>query len=302
MERSVKVERESPVLFEFKYEMDARLETSNITQKYPTRIESPQQFQQQILQSPFNTDKTPSSANNMYSSQMEEQPISRSNDDETSESSTTREEPVLHQPLTSSALATSSNQVFTTTCYSYATDLPLSSPSSSRQATTTLSAKPSSIPCSSSHPSSPSIPYSPNIPCSSCIASPTSNSSSNIPCQTTIPCSANIPCSSNIQCSPSMTSLSRSSPPGCSEQGVSNLVPRDVNVSSLIGTGVTISRRSTEESSCIGNDRLVIPMREMAPALRPVPGQKTGAGISDAVTRILDDVDWSIIPMANKYV
>lgn len=290
MDNSVKIERQSPLMFEYRYEMDTNSDSSPEGQKYTAKIESPQQFQQQILQSPFMTDKSSSPLIHMFSTQNDESTanIAIVNGSVNSKPSCSRDDTAHHLPLATSAMAANSNQQHSPdACYSYVNDQPLCSSPSPRQissATTTLISATSSIQCSSSHPCSS------DIPCSSCIPS-----SSNVSCSTSIACSNNNPSSSGMAC------LTANSPTCSSGEGVTDLMIGDVDVSSLNGSSVSISRRTPDSHQLLADDRPTT-VRDLEPATRPMQGQKTGAGISDAVTKILDNVDWSIIPMANKYV
>uniref|UniRef100_A0A6A7FNM6 Transcription factor SOX-8-like n=1 Tax=Hirondellea gigas TaxID=1518452 RepID=A0A6A7FNM6_9CRUS len=305
MDSSVKIERLSPLLFELKYEMDTSTPLNPKNQEQ-TRIESPEQFQQQILRSPFMTEKTSSTITHGYNSNADTRNISHLNNTDSTNLSVTEEansgQLSSSPPGISNLLLATSNSQNDSGCYAFIGISNHSSTSSPPQHHTLLSSSAPRVICSTSVANSSSIPCSSSIPpCSSSI----------LPCSSSIPqCSSSIPsCSSTILCSSNLTSISCSSPSSNSPV-VPEMIAMEVDVSTLVGNGVTISRHSVETgaSSCRRESGSGGP-RELATAPAKDDGQvakavasaaRQGAGISDAVSKILDDVDWSTIPMANN--
>lgn len=279
MNNHVKVERLSPLLFEPKYEMESS----------PNISEGNQNSNDGNLQNAFMGEKSNSpSTVTLYPA--------------TAVSAET-----LHLLDTSST--TSNSGLISTTQSLQNIILPSRNPSASECCYPYMSMRddgqqnPNSSPQSSSllPSSSPSLLPPSSIACST-----------SIPCTSNILSSASIPSSSLSFAGQSTSSNCEACSPTCPPSAlhsdhVSNLLNRDDNVDVLgprdvMAADPNLSRLS-ERSQLQENP---MERRDQSPLPGPSRGghghPKTGAGISDAVTKILDDVDWSIIPMANKYV
>ena len=297
MDDEVKLERYSPLMFQYKSEASPKMDSTY-------------KFEQQILESPFiTTEKIQEPMVSIYGEDAEAIHEISNKEDATAGANhpPTESSPIAVLPCSSttfsSILLTSSAQT-SSSSYQF---LSLSEPSTT--------SSPSSLPSSTTETSL--------LPSSSTSASVSPSS---------IYCSMSSVCHSR----PSSSSLHSSSPPSTSSSSpssnssasvhslhhpilITELMPREVNVASLVSNGITLSRHSVDPSSdsasCEGDyppshsstssafmDRKKEGGGRGGSASLVEPNNKDPGAISDVVTKILDDVDWSMIPTANKYV
>ncbi|XP_018027588.1 transcription factor SOX-8 isoform X2 [Hyalella azteca] len=286
MDTGVKTERLSPLLHEIKYDIDSIDSPSLPTHGKETKSHA-EDYEDPLMRVSYVEEKgSPTTMFSSPNSASHLQVLGSSDDSNL----------MMTSPDLPGILQVAHRSLHTNDgCYAF-----ISGAVSGDHQTTTSSAA-SCLPVSAS---STSVSSSTSIP-----NSISNNIASSIPCSIASCLSLSYTCSSEASCSsPSLMSSasSTSSLSGTSTSDaplVSGLLSRDVNVDILVNNGVSITRHSADYCSTAGDHGVTDPDDAGGSPGATTGGRgphKLGAGISDAVTKILDDVDWSIIPMANN--